>query len=189
VRSGAPAALLALALATACATAQVAVAPPVDAPSSELGRGRAVSLRVVDARLAGRPAAFSVAHWGGASEIEGTPLSAAQSVRAVLETALRRRGFELAPGAGPADATLEVEVVSLRWQRIGFAGRVSAVLRARVTVRGESRVQFHRGARWRSFAPFVDASLVSEALSEALTSLVRDEALLTELAAADDGPR
>ncbi len=175
------------ALSSACAfTPQaVVISPKVDVQVSQMGAGHAVNLNVVDERPRPTLGTRGVRGVGADLTVEGD-LSAI--VQKALAEGLANLNFKPVLNSNPEGRELRAEIRNLDYTLIqGFWSgtfRVDTGLKA-VCVRGGQRPyeQLHRGEVVESVQVVQEAeannSYISQAVSAAVNSLLRDQKLLT----------
>ena len=162
----------------------VLISPKVDVQASEVGANRSVDLNVVDERPRKTLGTRGVRGVGAELTLEGD-LSA--TVQKALVEGLAKQRFKPMTGSNPEGRELRVEIRNLDYMLIqGFwAGtlKVDISLKA-ICVRGTQRPyeQLHRGEFSESVQVVQSAeannTYVSQAVSDAVNSLLKDQKLL-----------
>lgn len=163
----------------------VTVSPRVDVQMSQVGGGHAVNLNVVDERPRQTLGTRGVRGVGADLTIQG---DLAATVQRAIAEGLANQTFKPLFGANPENRELRIEIRSLDYSLIqGFwAGTLSVdtSLKA-ICVRGTQRPyeQVHRGEVVESVqvvqSDEANNSYVSQAVSAAVTSLLKDQQLLS----------
>ena len=179
--------LAAIGLSSGCAfTSQaVSISPQVNVQASEVGADRSVNLNVVDERPRQTLGTRGVQGVGANLTIEGD-LSA--TVKKALVEGLTKQKFKPLIDSNPENRELRVEIRNLDYTVIrGFWSgtlKVDISLKA-ICVRGSQRPyeQLHRGEITESVMVVQSAeannSYISQAVSAAVNSLLKDRKLLT----------
>ena len=178
--------VLAVAGFSGCAFAPqaVVISPKVDVPVSRVGADRALGLTIVDERPRQTLGTRGVRGVGAELTVQG-------DLRTIVETALleglAKQSFKAKAGQGADGRDLRVEIRHLDYMLIqGFrAGtlRVDIGLKANC-VRGDQRryEQLHRGEFVESVqvvqGPEANDAYISQAVSGAVNSLLKDEKLI-----------
>jgi len=178
--------IVAVAILSGCAfTPQaVVISPKVDVPASRVGADRTVSLNVVDERPRQTLGTRGVRGVGADLTVEGDLQSIVQ--KALIE-GLSKQNFKPLLGSNPEARELRVEIRNLEYSLIqGFWSgtlRIDVALKA-ICIRGAQRPyeQLHKGEVVESVQLVQRAeannSYVSQAVSSAVNSLLRDQKLL-----------
>jgi uncharacterized lipoprotein len=179
--------LAVVALSSGCAFAPQAViiSPMVDVQASEVGADHSVDLNVVDERPRKTLGTRGVRGVGADLTIEGD-LSA--TVQKALVEGLTKQQFKPLINSNPENRELRVEIRNLDYTMItGFwAGTLNVDISLKaICVRGSQRLyeQLHRGEIAESVQVVQSAeannSYISQAVSVAVNSLLKDQKLLT----------
>ena len=163
----------------------VVISPRIDVAASPMGADHAVNLNVVDERPRQTLGTRGVRGVGAELKVEG---DLSDIVRKALDEGLTKLNFKPLVGSNPEGRELRVEIRNLDYTVIqGFwAGtlRVDTSLKA-ICIRGAQRPyeQLHRGEFVESIQVVRTAnennSDISQAVSVAVNSLLRDQKLLT----------
>lgn len=163
----------------------VNILPKIDTPASQIGSGHEVTLNVVDERPRQTLGTRGVKGVGAELTIQG---DLSETIKKAISEGLENQSFKPLSGENPENRELRVEIRNLDYNVTqGFwAGtlRVDTSLKA-ICLQGEQRPyeQLHRGELVESVqvvqSDEANNSYISQAVSAAVNSLLKDEQLLS----------